>query len=162
MLSVLLIKSIARLRSGSRGHAPMGADAGAPVGEGVSDFCRPRQQITPKTPSARIATSALSHAGFPVRGGGAGAATRAASSTARGALAGIGGVVPPASSCVTRSTNVAGVSPPGSRVHCTVMNESGTSASQSFVSSTHTGTRNGVPFAIRCVRSSASFHSRRK
>ena len=61
-----------------------------------------------------------------------------------------------------RSANAGGVSPPGSRVQCARRNDSGTSAPVSFVSSTHTGTMNGLLRAIMCVRWSARFHSRRK
>ena len=55
-------------------------------------------------------------------------------------------------SFLTLSANAGGVSPPFNRVHCTSVNESGTCASASRVSSMTTGSKNGRPFAMRCVR----------
>src|SRR6202050_2816002 len=51
-----------------------------------------------------------------------------------------------------RSTKAAGVSPPGRRVHCTRLNDSGTSAATSVVASKHTGTTNTRLRAIMWVR----------
>ena len=51
---------------------------------------------------------------------------------------------------------------PGPRVHGTLRNDFGPSASRSFGSSIPTGSRNGAPSAIACVRCAASFHSIRK
>ncbi|MEJ1970977.1 MAG: hypothetical protein WDM96_00150 [Lacunisphaera sp.] len=62
----------------------------------------------------------------------------------------------------TRAQNAAGVSPPGSFVHWTVLNSAGTSASASRVASTTTGSRKAVPSAMACVRCAASRHSIRK
>src|ERR1700689_4154158 len=61
-----------------------------------------------------------------------------------------------------RSTKAGGVSPPGRRVHCTCRKRSGTSARESLVSSMTTGTRNATRSDMSAVRSTASFHSRRK
>src|SRR5665213_382140 len=52
----------------------------------------------------------------------------------------------------TRSTNAAGVSPPGRRDHCTRMKDSGTSEPDSRVESMHTGTINVLVRAMRWVR----------
>src|SRR6516162_5168607 len=62
----------------------------------------------------------------------------------------------------TRSTNAGGVSPHGNRVHCTSWNLSGTAARRSGVASIATGSRNAFFSNMSCVRSTASFHSRRK
>ena len=62
----------------------------------------------------------------------------------------------------TCATNCGVGSAPGRRVHCTRMNSGGTTAPASRVSSMTTGARNGTPSAIRCVCSTASFHSSRK
>jgi hypothetical protein len=70
-------------------------------------------------------------------------------------------VVAPSSDAM-RATKAGDVSPPGRCVHCTSRNESGTSASRSRVESTTTGTMNDRSAAMRCERSTASFHSSRK
>jgi hypothetical protein len=63
---------------------------------------------------------------------------------------------------LTRSTKSAGVSPPRRRVHCTSQKFSGTCSSSSGVVSITTGNRNARLDVIKCDRSTASFHSRRK
>ena len=62
------------------------------------------------------------------------------------------------SSCRTLWANAGGVSPPGSRVHCTSRNSSGTRASASWVSSITTGTRKAASSAMSRSRRVASFH----
>ena len=66
------------------------------------------------------------------------------------------------SSLATRSTNAAVAWPPGNRVHCTSRNLSGTLSSSSRVSSITTGSKKVLLVAIKCERSTASFHSSRK
>jgi hypothetical protein len=61
-----------------------------------------------------------------------------------------------------RSANAAGVSGPKGRDHCSSRNRSGTRAVPSAVSSIATGSRNAWSSAMRCERSTASFHSNRK
>ena len=61
-----------------------------------------------------------------------------------------------------RSTNAEDAIPPGSRVHWTCRNASGTSAFASGVESMTIGTRNATRSDKSCVRSTASFHSRLK
>jgi hypothetical protein len=61
-----------------------------------------------------------------------------------------------------RRANSGGVSPAGKRVHCSSRNLSGTRSSPFGVSSMTIGTRNALSAAIRCERSTASFHSSRK
>ena len=73
-----------------------------------------------------------------------------------------GAAASPARSTRTRSTKAAGVLPPGSLVHWTDLNFSGTRASASPVESTTTGIRKGRLSSMSCVRSTACFHSRRK
>ena len=68
------------------------------------------------------------------------------------------------------SAKADGVSPEGSRVHCTARNISGTLAIWSVVPSMTTGTRNGLSSAMWWVRSDRElplpaevpFHSRRR
>ena len=78
-----------------------------------------------------------------------------------GALGETGGYSKP-SSFLTLSAKAGGTLPWGSRDHCTVRNDLGTKASFCWVSSATTGRMSGVPSATNCMRSSASFHSRRK
>ena len=74
----------------------------------------------------------------------------------------VGALVSSDSSRLTRSTNAGVACPPGNRVHCSSRNRSGMASSDCDVSSITTGSRKGCLAAIRCERSTASFHSRRK
>ena len=62
----------------------------------------------------------------------------------------------------TRAVNADEVSPPGNRVQWRSRNRPGTRAAASDVASITTGSRNVRSSAIRCERSTASFHSSRK
>jgi hypothetical protein len=59
------------------------------------------------------------------------------------------GLASPERSCPIRLMNWDGVSPAGSRVHCTSRNLSGTCSSSSVVSSITTGTRKALCDVIR-------------
>ena len=66
------------------------------------------------------------------------------------------------SSSRTRSTKTGVVCPPGKLVHCKSRNRSGIRSSSCDVLSMTTGSKKAWSGAIKCERSTASFHSSRK